>query len=283
MSDINVIFQQKGEQNTSVKIKLDSKFSELIKNYFKQKCISQKVKQKLKFYFNKKEIMPSSELLLKDLGIRNSSNINVELCEKIGDSFSEYQEIKKRKLDKDKALINFLPKDYKSKSEQIKKEIIKKYTSPSNNNDNKTNKEPDAISTIEMIQDINNFSTIVKEEIIKKKKEKPETIIPISEAVDSNKKSSLFALGILGSFLQNNGAEVIIEKENPNDKNNKEKEEYLKTCMKFATSEVGLSKKYELKFDVDENKSKILLENEKDSWRKILAKNVSSRRNHFIF
>lgn len=289
MSNIKVIFQKKGEQNTTVEIRLNKKFSELIQKYFKQKCVLKKLQPQLKFYFMKKEIMPSSELTLKDLGIQNSSNIEVELSEKIGDSFSEYEEIKKRILNKDKALINFLPKDYKSKKDQIKKEIAKKYINTNLNNSNKIHKEPIPISTIEMIQDINNFSTIIKEEIIKKKEESPESIIPISEAVDSPKKSSLFALGILGSFLKSNGAEVIIEKENPNDKNNKEKEDYLKTSMMFATSEVGLSKKYELRFDVDENKSKTLLENEEEaetylnSWRKILAKKMSVPEDTILF
>ena len=72
----------------------------------------------------------------------------------------------------------------------------------------------------------------------------------------------------------------MIEKENSS-ANNPEKEQYLQTCMMFATSEVGLSKKYEIQFDVDEEKSKLLLENEEEaekylnSWRKILSKEMS--------
>ena len=280
MTDIEVIFQQKGEKNISIKINSDKKFSELIDKYYRNKCIRNNDKKKFKFLFMKNEIIPSSESKLKDLGIKNSSNIQVELDEKIGDSYSEFEE-KKNKINKDKSLYNFLPKDYKSKTEQIKKEISKKYI---------INKEKSFSpeNTIETIKDINTFSTIIKEEIIKKKKENPETIIPISEAVDSKKDSSLFALGIFGSFLQNNGAEVMIEKEN-NSKNNEEKKEYLKTCMMFATSEVGLSKKYELKFDLDETKSKLLLENEEEaekylnSWRKILSKKMSVPEDTILF
>ena len=72
----------------------------------------------------------------------------------------------------------------------------------------------------------------------------------------------------------------MIEKENSST-NNPEKEQCLQTSMMFATSEVGLSKKYEIQFDVDEAKSKLLLENEEEaekylnSWKKILSKQMS--------
>ena len=231
----------------------------------------------------KNEIMPSSETSLEDLGIKNLSKIQVELDENIEDSFSRLEEIKQNIINKNinKSLYNFLPKDYKSKSEQIKKEISKKYIIGEN-------RSHSPINTIEMIKDINTFSTIIKDEIIKIKKENPETIIPISEAVNSTKKSSLFALGILGSFLQNNGTEVLIEKEKSG-KNNEEKDQIMQTCMMFATSEVGLSKKYELTFDLDETKSKLLLENEDEakkylnSWRKILSKQMSVPEDSILF
>ena len=277
MSDIEVTFKQKGEKNITIKINPNNKFSELIDKYYRAKC------KNLKFMFMKNEIMPSSETSLEDLGIKNLSKIQVELDENIEDSFSRLEEIKQNIINKniDKSLYNFLPKDYKSKSEQIKKEISKKYIID-------TNKEASPENTIEMIKDINTFSTIIKEEIIKKKKENPETIVPISEAVDSSKQTSLFALGILGAFLQNNGTEVMIEKEN-NSKNNEEKDQCLQTCIMFATSEVGLSKKYELKFDLDETKSKLLLENEEEaekylnSWRKILSKQMSVPEETILF
>ena len=206
MSDIEVIFQQKGEKNVTIKINPNKMISELIDKYFKFKgIISKKDKNKFQFLLNKNEIIFSSKSSLKDLGIKNSSNIQVELAEKIGDSYSELEEIKKRGYNKNKPLYNFMPKDYKSKSEQIKKEITKKYI---------TEKKPTPKNDIERIKDISTFSIIIKEEITKKKKENPDKIIPISEAVDSPNQSSLFALGILGAFLQSNGTEVMIEKEN---------------------------------------------------------------------
>ena len=215
MSDIEVTFKQKGEKNTSIKINPNNKFSELIDKYYRAKC------NNLKFLFMKNEIMPSSEASLGDLGIKNLSNIQVELDEKIEDSFSGLDEIKQNIINKNiyKSLYNFLPKDYKSKSEQIKKEMSKKYIIGDN-------KGSSPIITAEIIKDINTFSTIIKDEIIKIKKENPETIVPISEAANSTKHSSLFALGILGSFLQNNETEVLIEKEKSG-KNNEEKDQII--------------------------------------------------------
>ena len=53
----------------------------------------------------------------------------------------------------------------------------------------------------------------------------------------------------------------------------------------MATSDLGLLKKYELKFDLDDKMNKLLLENEDEadkflnSWKKIFSKkNVSSRK-----
>ena len=42
MSDIEVIFQKKGEKNISIKIKSDEKFSELIKQYYRTIFISKR-------------------------------------------------------------------------------------------------------------------------------------------------------------------------------------------------------------------------------------------------
>ena len=168
--------------------------------------------------------------------------------------------IKKR----NQALYNFLPKDYKTKSKEIKNNIYKKYinNTPSNVNVTK-NKNPNANNEnvfmpknpVEIIRDIDVFSAIIKEEIIKEKQENPEKLIPLPKAIESPKNSSLFAIGVLASFLEKNGTEVAIEKEN--ETSNEEKENCLKTCLQMATSEIGLSEKYELKFDFDEKKIKL--------------------------
>ena len=163
MSDIEIIFQKKGEKNESISINSNQKFSELIEKYYRRKCISKRDSHKLKFFFMENEIMPSSQSSLKDLGIKNSSDIKVEYIEKKRNLFSALVELQKNQDNKNKSLFNFNAKDYKPKSEQIKKEQSKK-------NIKEPDKESSPKNTIEMIKNINNFSEINKEEIIKKKK-----------------------------------------------------------------------------------------------------------------
>lgn len=179
-----------------------------------------------------------------------------------------------------KTLYYFLPNNYKSESKKLLDEISKKYTKKTqqdkniNNNLNEINQN----NPIEIIKDIDVFSTIVKDEIEKEKKENPEKIITPSKAIESPNTSNLFALGVFASFLESNGAEVIIQKKGDN--NTIFNKECLETCMKFATSDLGMSKKYELKFDLGDSKNELLLSNEEEAekflnnWRKILSKEM---------
>ena len=59
--------------------------------------------------------------------------------------------------------------------------------------------------------------------------------------------------------------------------------------MKFATSDLGMSKKYELKFDLGHNKNELLLSNEEEAekflnnWRKILPKEMCIPEESILF
>ena len=53
MTDIEVIFQQKGEKNISIKINSDKKFSELIDKYYRNKCIRNNDKKIQIFVYEK--------------------------------------------------------------------------------------------------------------------------------------------------------------------------------------------------------------------------------------
>ena len=143
---------------------------------------------------------------------------------------------------KNQALYNILPKDYKSKKEKLKKEIYTKYILDSTKNNTK-NKHIQNI--LEIINDIYTFSTIMKEEIIEEKKQNPKKFISVEEAIKSPNTSSLFAIGVLASYLKSQGVDVVIEKENDNSKNDDERIKCLFTCFKMATSDLGLSKIYE--------------------------------------
>ena len=129
----------------------------------------------------------------------------------------------------------------------------------------------------------------MKEEIIEEKKQNPKKFISVEEAIKSPKTSSSFAIGVLASYLKSQGVDVVIEKENDDNKNDDERIKCLFTCFKMATSDLGLSKIYELKFDLDNKMNKLLLENEEEdekflnSWKKIFSKKMSVPENKIIF
>ena len=183
-----------------------------------------------------------------------------------------------------KAFYNFLPKDYKSKKEEIKKEIYAKYILDSTKNNTKNNQ-----NLLENIKDIINFSNIMKEEIEEEKKQNPKKFIEVEEAIKYPNSSSLYAIGVFASYLKNFGVNVVIEKENDDTKKDDEKTKSLYTCFKMLTSGLGLLKKYELKFDLDNKMNELLLENEEEaekflnSWKKIFSKEMSIPENKIIF
>ena len=96
MSEITIIFQEKlGSKNTPIKVNSNTKFSELIRIYYKKECISKKAQEKLKFVFMNKEISSSSE-------------------KKVRISFSALNKIKikeKEKLEKFKQKISKMKKN----------------------------------------------------------------------------------------------------------------------------------------------------------------------------
>ena len=291
MSSISIIFKEKSKQNMIVKANSKIPFSELIQKYYKQASISKREKEIKKFIFKGKELSPENKKLLSELDIRDYSVVEIVTTEKMISSISKKEEklsLEQLKLNFKKALYNFIPKNYKSETKNIIREISKKYTKKRAENDNINNTQIISSNSIEIIKDITLFSTIVKDEIQKEKKEHPEKIIPIPKAVESPKASSLFAIGVLASFLEQNGTDVIIEKEK--DENSiLSNPECLETCMAFATSEIGMSEKYELKFDLNERQNELLLSNEEEaekflnSWKEIISKEMSIPLENIIF
>ena len=110
------------------------------------------------------------------------------------------------KVNFQKTLYYFLPKNYKLESKNLLNEISKKYAKKPQQDKNK-NKNLNEIknNSIEIIKDLDVFSTIIKDEIEREKKENPEKIITPSKAIESPDTSNLFALGVFASFLENCG------------------------------------------------------------------------------
>jgi len=82
MSTINIVFQEKGNNNRIIKAKTNMAFSELIQRYFKNICASKKDKMTKIFVFNGSEHSPEESSTLNELGLHDYSVIEVQSNEK---------------------------------------------------------------------------------------------------------------------------------------------------------------------------------------------------------
>ena len=82
MSTINIVFQEKGNNNRIIKGKTNVAFSELIQSYYKNICASKKDKMTKIFVFNGSEHSPEESSTLNELGLHDYSVIVVQSNEK---------------------------------------------------------------------------------------------------------------------------------------------------------------------------------------------------------
>ena len=204
MSNINIVFQEKSKQNILINAKSNISFSELVQLFYKKTCASKKDRINKKFFCQGKEISLEEKKLLCELGMKDYSVVEIKTNENMVTASQGEQGPKwLSKVNFKKTLYYFLPKNDKSESKKLLDEISKKYTKKTqqdkniNNNLNEINQN----NNIEIIKEIDVFSTIVKDEIEKEKKENPEKIITPSKAIESPNTSNLFALGVFSSFL----------------------------------------------------------------------------------
>ena len=166
-------------------------------------------------------------------------------------------------------------------NEQKKKEILlqqyqsrnKKIESDSQNikistdNDYNIKKIEDNKKQKKLIEDMCIIGDIIKNEIIEDK-DNTEKYIPIEEATKTeDKDSSEFVLGLLAKNLEKIGINTVIEKEGI--KTEEEKEEEIKyqessTLLQFVVNGLATKKKYELHFDISEERNEELLVNEEE-------------------
>ena len=103
---------------------------------------------------------------------------------------------------------------------------------------------------------------IMKEEIIEEKAKEPEKFISIEEATkEENKGSSNFCLGLLAQNLENIGITTAIEKSSTNDE---ESQNASNTVLQFIMNEMIDKKKYNLHFELGEERNKELLNNKEE-------------------
>ena len=107
------------------------------------------------------------------------------------------------------------------------------------------------------------MGTIIKDQIIEEKKTNPEKFISIQDAVKTeNKDDSLFIMGLLAQNLENQGVTTAIEKEEIlNDEDNNDS---ASTTLQFMINGMGTKKKYNLHFDLGEERNEQLLNDEKE-------------------
>ena len=134
-------------------------------------------------------------------------------------------------------------------------------------------KKPEKVE--EVLEDMCILGSIMKEEIIEEKKNNPEKFITIEEATkEENNNSQTFCLGVLAQSLENMGITTAIEK---NSSNTEEAQNSANTVLQFITNGMIEKKKYDLHFDLGNERNNELLNNkqEQEKFNKKLRKKLS--------
>ena len=161
----------------------------------------------------------------------------------------ENQEVKKKEMKKEPKII--LLEERKKKKEEIVQKH-KKYM------EDKTEVE----KVNEVLEDMCILGSIMKEEIVEEKKNNPEKFISIEEATkEENKENGTFCLGIVAQTLENMGITTAIEKEESNDEKSKDTSS---TVLQFMMNGMMEKKKYDLHFDLGEERNNELLTNKEE-------------------
>ena len=168
----------------------------------------------------------------------------------------------------------------------LKKEILEKEKKKREKKDNNmlinlneiitNNKEKEKIINTkinDLLEDMCIYGSITKKEILIEKMNYPGKFIETSQALQSEKTDQdLFALGLLSSNLEKLGIETAIEKEEIEDD-----QDAGTTCLQFIVNGMAQKKKYDLHFELGEERNEELLnnENEYEKFKSDLKKKLS--------
>jgi len=125
---------------------------------------------------------------------------------------------------------------------------------------------------VQILEDMSKWGSIMKEKIIEEKKTNPEKFYSDEEIINNKSNEQLYALGIFSKVIENQGTVNAIEK------NNSEQDTSIQTSMQFLVNGMSDRAKYDLHFDLGEDKNNQLLEDEEerkifnDKLRKKLSK-----------
>jgi len=115
----------------------------------------------------------------------------------------------------------------------------------------------------------------MKEEIIEEKKSNPEKFISIEEATkEENKSEGIFCLGVLAQNLESMGITTAIEKNSSQDDDSQNS---ANTVLQFITNGMIEKKKYDMHFDLGDERNSELLNNkeEQEKFNNKLRKKLS--------
>ena len=181
---------------------------------------------------------------LKDLNNRVYDCVMTELDEPEIDLENNKNKLK-NKIVKRAINPNINDEYEKIPTDHIKEEIINKY------------KDSDSVlKTTQLVEsDIATLGSIIKEEIIKEKKENPEKFLDIDEIIQDENNEN-FAVGVLAKSLENAGISTVIEKKSENiDVSN--------ASLQFLTSGLAYKKKLTMSYDFGENENNKILYDKK--------------------
>ena len=165
---------------------------------------------------------------------------------------------------------------------KMKKEILERQKTNRNKQDNIIyNKN-------KILEDICNYGNILKNQIKMEKILNPQRFVDINTALNSAKNDNeLFALGLLGKFLQKSRIDVVIEKEKIKNENEEEKDENL-TLLELITTGMTQKIKYDFHFDFGVTKNEIYLvdgnefEKLKEKIKRKISKDYNIPKNEII-
>jgi len=164
--------------------------------------------------------------------------------------------------------------------EKKKKEIINRQK----NREKNINMIPEE-KVKEVIKDMNELGKIMKKEIINLKKNHPEKLIGIEEALKDKNKDVNFCLGILAQILENNGIVTAIEKEaNNSEESIEESQIIMESISNGLIGKQMLSMSFDLGKDRYNKLLKNISEQEKfnEGVKKDVAKGINSNEKDII-
>ena len=220
------------------------------------------------------------EQLLSDFR-KNNQIGSQNLTDNLGDKINYWDDLSKKEEN-----LKLIKLNEEEKRKKLKKEILKDQFESRNKKETTPTTQYDIIRIEDIrkqkktIEDMCILGDINKKEIIEEKEENPEKYIPIEEAVktENKKDSPLFVLGILAKNLENCGITTAIEKEVYEEE--KENDE-SGTSLQFLVNGLATKKKFDLHFDINEERNEELLNNleEQEKFINNLRKKLSKEYN----